>query len=203
MLELCRDWRRLETQAKTAYQLATEQDSANFRAEAQLMLSWTLSERGELDEAVRLMRTALRERERRSGRLTNPYYLSLAARVQASAGALDDAFATLDAALEAAHTGGDYWTWPDLSRIRGDFLLQKGHAVEAAEQCFSSALKAATAISGRAWELRAATSLATLWAAQGRKLEALRLLMPIYQAFEEGFDTSDLKDAHMLLTTLS
>ena len=56
---------------------------------------------------------------------------------------------------------------------------------------------------GRSLELRAATSLARLWADQGRRAEARDLLAPVYGWFTEGFDTADLKDAKALLDELS
>jgi predicted ATPase len=57
----------------------------------------------------------------------------------------------------------------------------------------------ARAQSARAWELRAAISLARLWAKQGRRREAHNLLAPVYGWFTEGFNTADLKDAKALL----
>jgi predicted ATPase len=54
----------------------------------------------------------------------------------------------------------------------------------------------------KAYELRAATSLARLLGEQGRRAEARELLAPIYGWFTEGFDTSDLKEAKALLGEL-
>jgi len=54
----------------------------------------------------------------------------------------------------------------------------------------------------KSWELRAATSLATLWQRQGKRHEAYDLLSPVYSWFTEGFDTADLKDATTLLDAL-
>jgi predicted ATPase len=51
--------------------------------------------------------------------------------------------------------------------------------------------------------LRAATSLARLWAGQDRRREAHDLLAPVYGWFTEGFDTADLKNAKALLEELS
>jgi len=51
--------------------------------------------------------------------------------------------------------------------------------------------------------LRAATSLAQLWAEQGRREEARELLAPVYGWFTEGFDTADLKDTKALLDDLA
>ena len=52
-------------------------------------------------------------------------------------------------------------------------------------------------------ELRAGTSLAHLWACQGKRGEARDLLAPIYGWFTEGFETSDLREARALLDELS
>jgi predicted ATPase len=51
-------------------------------------------------------------------------------------------------------------------------------------------------------ELRGATSLARLWAGQGRHSEAPDLLALVYAWFTEGFDTADLKEAKALLDEL-
>ena len=51
--------------------------------------------------------------------------------------------------------------------------------------------------------LRAAMSLARLWAEQDHRIEARDLLGHVYDWFSEGFDTADLKDARLLLDTLA
>ena len=51
-------------------------------------------------------------------------------------------------------------------------------------------------------ELRATTSLARLFAQQGRRDEARMMLAEIYNWFTEGFDTADLIDAKTLLEEL-
>jgi predicted ATPase len=55
----------------------------------------------------------------------------------------------------------------------------------------------------RWWELRAATSLAKHWRAEGRYVEANFLLQPVYSWFTEGFDTPDLQYAQALLNEVS
>jgi predicted ATPase len=52
------------------------------------------------------------------------------------------------------------------------------------------------------WELRTATDLAKLMAAQGQREDARALLEPVFTWFVEGMDTDDLKAAERLLTTL-
>jgi predicted ATPase len=55
----------------------------------------------------------------------------------------------------------------------------------------------------RAWELRAATDLARLLAAEGQVKDARALLQRIFERFTEGRDTVDLKTAERLLASWS
>jgi predicted ATPase len=55
----------------------------------------------------------------------------------------------------------------------------------------------------KAWELRAATSMAQLWRNRGKRQEARDLLAPVYGWFTEGFDTLDLKQAKTMLKELA
>ena len=54
----------------------------------------------------------------------------------------------------------------------------------------------------RAWELRTATDLATMWAGQGRSENARSLLQPVFEQFVEGSNTADVKAAERLLARL-
>jgi predicted ATPase len=92
----------------------------------------------------------------------------------------------------------------DLHRLEGELLLIRASDNQAeAEACFRRALEVARAQSAKALELRASTSLARLWAEQGRRAEAHDLLAPVYGWFTEGFHTADLKDAKALLDELA
>ena len=72
-----------------------------------------------------------------------------------------------------------------------------------AEAHFTRSLLVAREQHAKSWELRTATSLARLWYDQGRRGEALDLLVPVYGWFTEGFDTADLRRAKVLLDVLS
>jgi serine/threonine protein kinase/predicted ATPase len=72
-----------------------------------------------------------------------------------------------------------------------------------AEACFHKAIEIACHQSAKAFELRAAISLACLWHKEGRGAEAQEMLSPLFNWFTEGFETSDLKDARALLDKLS
>ena len=74
--------------------------------------------------------------------------------------------------------------------------------VRAAEDCFRLAIETARRQGSKGWELRAATSLARLWQAQGRRAEARAALETVYGTYTEGFATPDLMDAAALLESL-
>jgi predicted ATPase len=92
---------------------------------------------------------------------------------------------------------------PELHRLEGDLLLRRSEPdSHAAERCFRRAIELARARAEKSLELRAATSLARLLAARGRRGDARNILAPVYGWFTEGFDTADLRDANALLTEL-
>ena len=93
---------------------------------------------------------------------------------------------------------------PEVHRVLGELERQDPNSnTKAAERSLLNALEVARAQDAKGWELRAATSLARLWEAQGKTAEARELLAPIYAWFTEGFDTQNLKDARALLEELS
>jgi predicted ATPase len=80
--------------------------------------------------------------------------------------------------------------------------IRQGASPAEAEDTFREALDLARRQGARSLELRAATSLARLWAGQDRRGEARDLLAGIYGWFTEGFDTRDLRAARELLAEL-
>lgn len=96
------------------------------------------------------------------------------------------------------------WAIAELLRIKGELVLLQGAlgAVATAEDHFRQALNWAGRQGALAWELRAATSLARLLSDQGRSVDAIALLQPVYDQFTEGFDTPDLRTAKALLNAL-
>jgi class 3 adenylate cyclase/predicted ATPase len=90
----------------------------------------------------------------------------------------------------------------ELYRVRGELLLATEDAGQA-EESFCTALEIARRQSAKLWELRAVTSLARLWRAQGKWAEARDLLASVYGWFTEGFDTPVLQEARALLDELS
>jgi predicted ATPase len=132
------------------------------------------------------------------------YYLALLADVRGRAGRPEAGQSAIAEALAFAEESGERCWEAELHRLQGELLLAQSteHRAEA-EACLSQALEVAQRQSAKAFELRAATSLARLGAERGERQKAHDLLAPTYAWFTEGFDTADLKDAKALLDGLA
>jgi predicted ATPase len=135
-------------------------------------------------------------------------WLNLMVAVQAAAEAdsnnVEDGIAVIDAFVADAQPVKQHWLDAELYRQRGALLLRRTPAdPEAAEAEFQRALAIARRQQTKMFELRAAFALAQLWRLQGKRREAIDLLAPVYGRFTEGFDSSDLKQAKVLLEELA
>jgi predicted ATPase len=108
----------------------------------------------------------------------------------------------LDDALQIVGRTGERWLEADLNRHKGELLLRQGHT-EVADELYHKALSIAREQGAKLWELRVTASLARLRLDQRRRTEAQDLLAPVYDWFNEGFDTPDLKEAKALLDELT
>jgi predicted ATPase len=146
---------------------------------------------GSTGHGIALMQEGLANWRKTGSKFHVPYRLARAAEAHLIAGKTDDGLRLID---EADGDSGDVWFAPELDRLRGELLFKVGDGEEA-ESCLRRALDAAHAQQARLLELRAATSLAKLLEARGRRTEAEGLVAPIYSQFDEGLETADLRNA--------
>ena len=147
------------------------------------------------------MRTGMAGMDKINFRLLWVVHLGHLAWALASTGNAEEAMTVLSNALLAVDQYGERAYEAELHRLRGD-LLRGNNAIEEAENEFCRAVEIARAQKARSWELRAATSLALLYADRGHRAEALQVLSPVHSWFTEDFDTADLRAARTLLQTL-
>jgi predicted ATPase len=102
-----------------------------------------------------------------------------------------------DALAEIPSTG-EHMYEPELHRVRAEVLASVGSESDA-EASFQAALALAREQQAKSLELRAAVALARFRAERGRHEEGKSLVRTIYEAFTEGFDTPDLREAQALL----
>jgi len=99
---------------------------------------------------------------------------------------------------------GVNWCTAEALRARGELLLTSGDAEtqREAERLYFRSIDISRRQGALSWELRSATSLASLWHKSGRMQEATALLAEVYSRFTEGFGTKDLINARMLIDAL-
>jgi predicted ATPase/DNA-binding winged helix-turn-helix (wHTH) protein len=151
-----------------------------------------------------LLRSALDELRDMRFRLRYAAYLGMLADGLGAAREIAQAHAAIEEALEWSERSAERWYMPELLRIKAELFRLEGSAaaVKAAEDHHRQAIDWARRQDALSWELRAATSLARLWEQHGRTGEADELLASVYDRFNEGFETSDLKTARALLDRL-
>jgi hypothetical protein len=161
--------------------------------------------RGEIVRGLKLLRASLDEIAEARSALGLIMFLDVMAEALGRSGQIADGLAAIEEALAWTERTEGLWATAELLRIKGELLLLQGApgAAAAAEDHFRQALDWARRQGALSWELRSATSLARLWRGQGRPMEAMALLQPVYDHFTEGFETADLKAAKALLDALA
>jgi tetratricopeptide (TPR) repeat protein len=108
----------------------------------------------------------------------------------------------IDHGLSIVSRNSERFFEAELYRLKARALLVRGAPNAEVESLLDQALQTARSQQARSLELRAATDLAMLWKKQGKRPEGRDILSSIYGRFTEGFETLDLKAAHMLLGEL-
>src|SRR4051794_40013262 len=102
--------------------------------------------------------------------------------------------------LEEVGATGGRWIEPELHRLRGELLLAGPEPdLDGAETAFVRAVAVAARYRMRLWELRAATSLARVYARRGATGRGRDLLARLHGWFTEGLETPDLRRAKAAL----
>ncbi len=182
--------------------LATEQGYRHFISVAVFLRAWAESALGEATSAFERMREGIGGRLSLGALAGVPNHLALLAESCLQADRIPEGLAAVEKGLEISDSGGQRLFDAELWRLKGELLRRSGATESEAEKLFDRALDVARHQSAKSLELRAAMSLARLWAGQGRKAEASELLSGIYGRFTEGFDTGDLREARGLLDEL-
>jgi predicted ATPase len=134
-------------------------------------------------------------------RLATPMFATLLAEAHRVTGDVDEALRALEDVDPLVDRTGHRAFEPARLHLRGELLC--ADSCDRAEPALLHALQTAREQGCRAIELRAATSLARLWAEAGERHKAHDLLASVYEWFTEGFDTRDLKEAKALLDQLT
>jgi predicted ATPase len=198
--------------AEETIQLATEQGFPIWESMGTMLRGWALAQQDKSEEGIEQLQQGLVSWRFIGAEVSLPYYLALLAEAYRKTEQFEKSMQLLTEALILASTNGDRWWEAELHRQRGELLLQqrksrkvnkpKGAESEV-EGCFLRAMDIAHNQKAKSLELRAAMSISRLWNFQNKEKSARQLLVNIYEKFTEGFDTEDLKEAAILIQSLS
>jgi hypothetical protein len=184
---------------EAAEMLASEQ-RLGFVWEPRFLRGAVLSTQGAFAEATACLREGLASP---LGALTvRSYGFVCLAEAMARQGEHGAALAAARDGLKFQESSGNAHWDAELHRLEGVALLGLNR-LEEGQAAIEEALRIAQRQQAKAYELRAAMSIAQLWGEQGRRTQASELLAPVYGWFTEGFDTADLKNAKALLDALA
>lgn len=196
-----RDAARATSHAETVIRLCQHglTTSRSYAGIHQLWTRWRLGEARDLDA----MRSAIDELRDQRIRQSLPWCLTLLAEMEADAGEIAAALVSIDAALAEARQTGEHWYDAESHRTRGNILLAQDPAESAAaEQAFRMAMAVAQRQQARSFVLRAALSLAELYAARGRDAEAYGVLAAPLAGWTASGELPEIEEAQTLLAGL-
>ena len=187
--------------ANEALEFCVEHDLRAYIPCAQFYRGLTQVRHGAHCDGLELMQAGIAGMDKINFRILWTAHLGHFAWALASAGKVDEAMDVLSKSFLALDQSGERVFEAELHRLRGSLLQQSG-ALEEAEVAFRRAVEIARAQKAKSWGLRAATSLAHLYADRGQRDQALEVLSPVHSWFTEDFETADLRAARTLHQTL-
>ncbi len=196
------DQRHALDNADEAIALCVDNEFASLERRARFYRGSLFASAGNPKLGLELMQSALASLERNSEMGRRTVYLYQLASAHDSLGDPEVALGLLDQAIHTSETTGERFCEAELYRLRGRILLDLGQK-EDGEAALNQALTIARRQEARWWELRAASNLARHLCDEGRHVEGIALLRPVYDWFVEGLETSpDLKNAKVMLDDL-
>jgi predicted ATPase/DNA-binding winged helix-turn-helix (wHTH) protein len=210
-----------QQRAEQSIEVANEHGLMLYQGLAAIARGWALAEQGRHGEGIEQIRQGLAGYQATGTELVRPQCLALLAEALSKGGRSAESLHVVEEALDVTERNGDRYYQAELYRLKGELLLARpaGRVAQAtrgqetfvetdaspaarAEQCFNQAIDIARQQKARSLELRAAISLAHLFQTQGRRSDACSCLAPIYEAFTEGSETTDMRKAKALLDEL-
>jgi predicted ATPase len=166
-------------------------------------MGWVVGKSGDLNAGTAQLRDGLVNVDGGRVKYFLPSHLALLTQLYIDSGNADDALRTLDEAKSLVERSDERVWESELHRLTGEVLFMlREKPSELVRPEYERAREIARRAGAKSLELRASTSLARLWSAQGRYDEAREVLEPVYAQFTEGFDTADLRLARSVLAEL-
>lgn len=184
-------------------ELCDTQNLPFWKGWAMASLGIALEQYGKHQQAETRLAQAIEDLAARGSRVDSGYMYAWRAQALAHLGRFDEARCVIETGRLESARSGQLLSLIELAYSRGvTELLFSGTDDATGEHWFNVALTDSRSVGSRLMELRAATSLASLWKANGKRREARDLLRPVVSTFTEGLDCQDVTAAIALLDSL-
>jgi predicted ATPase len=174
-----------------------------FRAFGEFLEGWRNADSGALADGLERMRRGA-ESLRQNALIFDGLIKIALSEAEARAGDLEGAIAALNEALATVERTGYRAFEAEVRRARGEMLLRRDPAdIASAEQALQTAVAIARQQGTRAFELRAAFSLAKLYQSTDCPAEAHAVLAPALEGFSPTPEMPQIAEAQALLASLA
>ena len=194
---------KVQEHAEVAIALANEHGFEFFKAFAKIFLGFGQSLMGQNESGLALIRKNLDDWKATGARLGGTQFRAFLAEAYGKTGNFESGLSVVAESLSEIRKNEERLGEAELYRVKGELLLMQAHAETDAENCFKQGIEISKRQGAKSLELRASISLSRMWQTQGKYKDAKRVLTEIYNWFDEGFNTADLKQARSLLEMLS
>jgi DNA-binding SARP family transcriptional activator/class 3 adenylate cyclase/predicted ATPase len=201
--QLRRDAEEVQSCAAVVLRLSAERGFTLFSALGTSLHGWALAQLGRVEEGIVQLQEGIASWRAIGGAAMLPTQLLYLAEAYGRAGQVNLALETLEDASQLIARTGERCYEAEVYRLQGEMHVLRAPGEVEPEACFQRAIGVARRQDAKSWELRASTSLARLWRAQGKRAEAREALQGVYGRFSEGFGDPDLQEARALLTALA
>jgi DNA-binding winged helix-turn-helix (wHTH) protein/predicted ATPase len=147
--------------AEAAIELAGKYGFAQWGAFGSSLRGWALSELGRVEEGITQMRQTLDIYRAIGSEISRPHFLALLAEALMATGELKEALQAVDEGVSVADATGQRYYEAELHHLKGRLMLALA-GKDQARACFRQAIELAQSQKARSFELRAATSLASI-----------------------------------------
>ena len=205
MFEIMRlDARAAQPHAAKTLELGRAHGLPFFIGYGTVECGWVRARVGDPNEGVAQMRQGLDSLRQQGNTLVRPFYSALLAELEAEAGEIDAAVATINRALAETERTGQRTFEAEAHRIRGDISLKRDPAnTAAAEEAFRAATGIAQRQEAKSFELRAALSLAKLCQSTARPAEGYAVLAPALEGFAPTAEMPEIAEGRALMDRLA
>lgn len=192
--------RKVEAVGKRLFSVSQQHGLGYASDLARMLLGWSKSQLGKAPEGVEMIKQALDGFANSGAKVAMTYFLTLLSEAQERSGDIEVALCTAEKALKT-NPGELIWRAYALN-WRGELRLRLGEPAMA-EVDFCEAIALARSLGHKAWELRAATSLARLRLHGSDHAAARDCLAPVFSSLGPDFQTPDVREARAVLAEIA